>query len=232
MEENAGRPELSRASRGAWRCTGGWCIAWPCALSGLCSPSPSACSGSQSSCLQSRSWWTGELWSEQADTLLCDGCGVARACCGAELGRRLLGFYREEASMYELPSSHACNLANPRGQISEPECSLLFLSATKSMISLTDRIVSDNRQLILPLLPAYVSKSADSAVLHGWNEGTWYLVVLHAAGILIYPLGVLLCSSMLHLEGSLHCELSALDRSPCESSRDLLAFPRSSWSWQ
>jgi hypothetical protein len=46
--------------------------------------------------------------------LLCDGCGVARACCGAELGRRLLGFYREEASMYELPSSHACNLANPR----------------------------------------------------------------------------------------------------------------------
>lgn len=51
------------------------------------------------------------------------------------------------------------------------------------MISLTDRIVSDNRQLIVPLLPAYVSKSADSAVQRGCDEGTWYLEVLHAAGI-------------------------------------------------
>lgn len=100
-------------------------------------------------------------------------------------------------------------LSNIRGQISEPECSLLFLSATKSLISLTDRIVSDNRQLIVPLLPAYVSKSADSAVQHGCNEGSRYPAVLHAAGILIYPLTVLLFFSMLHLEGSHHCKLSA-----------------------
>uniref|UniRef100_A0A804UDB7 Uncharacterized protein n=1 Tax=Zea mays TaxID=4577 RepID=A0A804UDB7_MAIZE len=58
----------------------------------------------------------------------------ARACCGAELRRRR-GFYRarEEASM---------------GQISEPECSLSFLSATKSSFSLTDTIIEDSGQLI------------------------------------------------------------------------------------
>ncbi|KAJ1289174.1 hypothetical protein BS78_02G144200 [Paspalum vaginatum] len=38
-----------------------------------------------------------------------------------------------------------------RGQISGAECSLLFLSATKSVVSLTDTIISDNGQLIVPL---------------------------------------------------------------------------------
>lgn len=56
----------------------------------------------------------------------------------------------------QCPSSYATMLIlpflplfNPRGQISESECGLLFLSPTESLILLTDMIISDNGQLIL-----------------------------------------------------------------------------------